>query len=151
MQNNQTAICVRNNDNEDMKNGSDDEAKNLKEKKMESLPDPLENIRNAQIRSKKLPPLCPFYSNKGELLRVVVTTSKINHKKFFSENFGSLSPSRNHVKMLNPPNIYANCLTEPSISKTEINFSNFEKDFFYEPEYESLVYQTDEIFCQKEK
>ena len=149
--NNKTVVSIRNNENENMKNESEDDPEKLVDNKIESVPDSLENIRNPKIRSKKLPPLCPFYSNKGELLRVVVTTSKINHKKFFSENFGSLSPSRNHVKMLNPPNIYANCLTEPSISKTEINFSNFEKDFFYEPEYESLVYQTDEIFCQKEK
>ena len=26
----------------------------------------LDDIRNAQIRSKKLPPLCPFYNEKGE-------------------------------------------------------------------------------------
>ena len=151
-QNNQTAICVRNNENEDMKNGSDDEAKNLKDKKMESLPDPLENIRNAQIRSKKLPPLCPFYSNKGELLRYVVMTSKINHKKFFSEDQSYFSPSHKNINMRN--SLYMNTsstITEPTVPKTEIDFSDFEKDFFYENEYETLSYNTNEIFCQKGK
>ena len=32
----------------------------------------LDDIRNAQIRSKKLPPLCPFYNEKGELVPSVV-------------------------------------------------------------------------------
>ena len=50
----------------------------------------LSDIRNAQTRSKKLPPLCPFYNHKGELIRTVVNTSKIN-RKYLIKDQGNLS------------------------------------------------------------
>ena len=37
---------------------------------------PLSEIRKLQFRSKKLPPLCPFYDKRGDLLPEVVFTSK---------------------------------------------------------------------------
>ena len=56
------------------------------EKKIDYSQFPLSNIRNIQIRSKKLPPLCPFYNEKGELLREVVKSSKAKTEtNFYTE------------------------------------------------------------------
>ena len=49
-------------------------------------PNLLDNIRNAQIRSKKLPPLCPFYNDKGELVPSVVKTSRVYNRYDFDNN-----------------------------------------------------------------
>ena len=45
----------------------------------------LDDIRNAQIRSKKLPPLCPFYNEKGELVPSVVKTSRVYNRYNFDQ------------------------------------------------------------------
>ena len=45
---------------------------------------PLSIIRKPHIRSKKLPPLCPFFSQGGELLPQVVSTSKLYSSSNFS-------------------------------------------------------------------
>ena len=45
----------------------------------------LDDIRNAQIRSKKLPPLCPFYNEKGELVPSVVKTSRVYNRYTFDK------------------------------------------------------------------
>ena len=57
-----------NNDNNNTKN--EEEEKNIYNKLS------LTEIRKHQVRSKKLPPLCPFYNKKGELLPEVVSTAK---------------------------------------------------------------------------
>ena len=61
----------------------------------------LTGIRKLQIRSKKLPPLCPFYNKKGELLPHVVSTSKalsnieVDSKINLSKSFGKNYPNSN--------------------------------------------------------
>ena len=51
----------------------------------------LDNIRNAQIRSKKLPPLCPFYNDKGELVPSVVKTSRVYSSYNFDNDLTSVT------------------------------------------------------------
>ena len=80
------AVAIKRRENE--KNFIEGEESQKKSNSIDKLVLPLNNIRNAQIRSKKLPPLCPFYSNKGELLRSVVTTSKILNKQYLTDDFG---------------------------------------------------------------
>ena len=106
----------------------------------------LEKIRNMKIRSKNLPPLCPFYNKKGELLRQVVMTSKISHKKFFYEDYKSLSPK--NIRLTKKLEFMKK---EKLKNSLVINFDNFENDYFYEPEYSSLTYQEAQIFGKKEK
>ena len=69
-------IAIRKKENE--KNNRDFDENKIKSQSSEKYLVPLNDIRNSQNRSKKLPPLCPFYSNKGELLRSVVTTMNKN-------------------------------------------------------------------------
>ena len=106
---------------------------------------PLGQIRNAQIRSKKLPPLCPFYNKRGELIRAVVATSKINNKHYLEEEFWDISPKHKKTKILKHHK------TMNNTNAFHINFDNFQKDFFYEPEYSTLNYEESEIFGKKEK
>ena len=120
----------------------------------------LSNIRKAHERSKKLPPLCPFYSRKGELLPEVVSTSKvscrnmsqtegnyninINSSNYFGilsnrSYFGSFSPI--NIKKGNNFNFYKN---------VEINFEDFQKEILFESKYNSLKYDISEIYGHKD-
>ena len=85
------AVAIKRRENE--KNFIDREESDKKSNSIDKLVLPLNNIRNAQIRSKKLPPLCPFYSNKGELLRSVVKTSKLFNKQYLNDDILMSSPS----------------------------------------------------------
>ena len=114
---------------------------------LDKLKLPLNDIRNAQIRSKKLPPLCPFYSNKGELLRSVVTTSKIFNKQYLTDN-KMVSPQKK-IKLLKI-NIKKKGDSSPLYQTSTINFDDFQNDYFYEPEYSSLTYKDFEIFGKKD-
>ena len=78
---------------------------------------PLSNIRKPHIRSIKLPPLCPFYSQKGDLLPEVITTSKIYSRNTIqtdnyydmnvsiSSNSLGKNPKKRRLGMLSPLNI----------------------------------------------
>ena len=138
-------IAIRKKENE--KNNIDFEENKIKSHSNEKYLVPLNDIRNSQYRSKKLPPLCPFYSNKGELLRSVVTTSKIYNRQFLNDNI-SISPKK-AIKILK---IRCNSITEntPGTQPIKINFDDFQNDFFYEPEHSSLVYKDSDIFDKKE-
>ena len=138
-------IAIRKKENE--KNNRDFDENKIKSQSSEKYLVPLNDIRNSQNRSKKLPPLCPFYSNKGELLRSVVTTSKIYNRQFLNDN-ASISPKK-AIKILK---IKCNSTTEntPGTQPVKINFDDFQNDFFYEPEYSSLVYKDSDIFNKRE-
>ena len=119
----------------------------------------LSNIRNPHIRSKKLPPLCPFYSPRGELLPEVVVTSKLNNKNIaqtegnydinvssnslgkFSERKFSRFSSPINLKKIDHSNFY---------KILEINYDEFQKEILYEPKYDLLKYDSSEIFGHKE-
>ena len=129
------------------------------EKKIDYSQFPLSNIRNIQIRSKKLPPLCPFYNEKGELLREVVKSSKAKTEtNFYTEgnikiSFGSTTsykflPSSSPLKTLNQ---YMDSYKKSNITGNyEINFDEFEKEILYESKFKALKYNNADIFGHKE-
>ena len=78
------AVAIKKKENE--KNYIDGEDNKIKSQSIDKFALPLNDIRNAQNRSKRLPPLCPFYNNKGELLRSVVTTSKIFNRQYLNDD-----------------------------------------------------------------
>ena len=142
---NMQAIAIMRKENE--KNNIESEENQNNSDIIEKIQMPLSDIRNAQIRSKKLPPLCPFYSNKGELLRSVVTTSKIFNKQYLTDDIKSTSPGKIRILKLNLKQADTNIThTVPST----INFDDFQTDYFYEPEYSSLSYKDYEIFRKKD-
>ena len=114
---------------------------------------PLTSIRKLQVRSKKLPPLCPFYNKKGELLPEVVSTAKafnnmesdskfnmsnISLGLFPNFNWHFLTPmNKNKIKNIN---LYENI---------EINFDDFQKEVLFENKYDSLKYNYSDIFGRK--
>ena len=53
----------------------------LKEEKKDSIFSPLNNIRSLKLRSKKLPPLCPLYNQKG-----ILRSGLVSPKREFSRN-----------------------------------------------------------------
>ena len=107
---------------------------------------PLNAIRHAQIRSKKLPPLCPFYNDKGELVRSVIVSSKIQNKYMKSIMEDNLFKKIKLIKIGSKPRGES----IPGLNSVDINFDQFQFDYFYEPEYSSLVYQNSHIFGKKE-
>jgi hypothetical protein len=106
-----------------------------------------DNIRNAQIRSKKLPPLCPFYNEKGELVPSVVKTSKIYNSYNFESDNNNTIPGRKTKKILKKIEL-KNYLDENS--KTD--FDQIENDYFNfnDINYDKLNYSEKMIFGKKE-
>ena len=105
----------------------------------------LSTIRNTQTRSKNLPPLCPFYNEKGELLRSVVATSKVYSKRLFNEEDRSVSPKNIKLRKY-----LSHHVTKDLLKTFSINFNNFQNDYFYEQEYDSLNYNDSAIFGKRE-
>ena len=121
----------------------------------------LSNIRNPHIRSKKLPPLCPFFSQKGELLPEVVFSSNINSRNniktegsydinisFSSNSLGKYSTrklsgfkSPTKLKKIDHSNFF---------KILEINFDEFQKEILNEPKYNLLKYDNVDIFGHKD-
>ncbi len=141
------AIAIRKKENE--KNHLEFEGNKKKSQSSEKYLIPLNDIRNAQNRSKKLPPLCPFYSKKGELLRSVVTTSKIYNRQFLNDNNTIRSSPKNTIKIVKIK-FNSNGEGGPGTQPIVINYDDFQNDFFYEPEYSSLIFKDSEIFGKKE-
>ena len=120
---------------------------------------PLSSIRNIQTRSKKLPPLCPLYNGRGELLPSVIKSSKILAQKLinFDDN-NNLNYSLGFTKMGATQN-KRKIKTKIEIKKIKYNKScdfDFKLDYdekenrqFNEPEYDNLKYEESKIFGQK--
>ena len=126
------------------------------------------NIRQLQIRSSKLPPLCPFYDDKGKLIPSVILTSKINIKKLLYQGNNNINNSMSMTKnsSMDKLNSYFGKSLKliKSIKKTNLASAdcsnnsvdsnlndNFEKDIFIDPEYSVLTYNENEIFGKKEE
>ena len=132
-------------DEEKGQNKNDEEEKNLITK------NPLTQIRKLQVRSKKLPPLCPFYNKKGELLPEVVSTAKALNNlesdlKFNLSGFAKVFPNLNFLTPMNKSkmkniNLYQNI---------EINFDDFQKEVLFENKYDSLEYNYSDIYNKKD-
>ena len=143
------AIAIRKKENE--KNHIDIEQEETQNKSLsiDKYLMPLSDIRNAQSRSKKLPPLCPFYNNRGELLRSVVTTSKLINNHYLNDDFIiSTRPKINAIKIKNKNSGVRE--NSPGLNYIDLNFDDFQNDFFYEEEYSSHVFRDSEIFGKKE-
>ena len=112
---------------------------------------PLNEIRNIKIKSKKLPPLCPLYNSKGELIPTAIKSSKILFKKVDYSNF----LNRNNLE-LGFPRSGKPVLKKMEIKKLKYNRScdfniqikldDLENYYFKTPEYEYLTYDEKEIF-----
>ena len=137
-----------NNDNNDIKNEEEEEEKNIYNKLS------LTEIRKHQVRSTKLPPLCPFYNKKGDLLPEVVSTAKAFNNmeadsKFnlYNTNLGKMFPSFNwhfltpmNKSKIKNINLYENI---------EIKFEDFQKEVLYEKQYENLNFNYKDIYGRK--
>ena len=131
------------------------------EQKINNSIEPLSIIRKPHIRSKKLPPLCPFYSQRGKLLPEFVSSSKINSRNniltdgnydinisLSSNSLGKYS-KRGPMNSLSPSNLKK--INHDKFYKLlEINFDEFQKEILYEPKYNFLKYNNSEIFGHKE-
>ena len=114
----------------------------------------LTGIRKLQIRSKKLPPLCPFYNKKGELLPHVVSTSKalsnieVDSKINLSKSFGKNYPNSNwhfltpmNKDKIKHINLYEN---------VEVHFDEFQREVLYEKKYDTLNYNYSDIYGREQ-
>ena len=114
---------------------------------------PLTQIRKLQVRSKKLPPLCPFYNKKGELLPDVVSTSKALLTNYESDsifnltniNNGSNVPNWHFLTPMNKSKIKNINLYE----NIEIHYEEFQNEVLFEKKYETLKYNYSDIFNRK--
>ena len=125
----------------------------------------LHTIRKLQIRSPKLPPLCPFYDDKGKLVPSVIETSKIdiknslyqrvninnsmlakNSSEKMNKFFGKSLKFMQKIKRINLASV------DNSNNSIDSNLNdNFEKDIFIDSEYSGLKYDENEIFGKKEE
>ena len=122
---------------------------------------PLSNIRRLHIRSKRLPPLCPFFSSNGDLLPEVIATSKLHNRNIVqtessydtnitmsSKSLGKY-PIRRPLGHLTPINYKK--INNSNFNKIiDINFEEFQKEILFESKYESLKYDMSEIYGHKE-
>ena len=123
----------------------------------------ISDIRNLQIRSSKLPPLCPFYDDKGTLMPSVISTSKINvrnliYKKCYNtSNIFLKNPSQEKIFCnthynFGPKSMKINNIKKSiDNSKEKIKMENFVSDIFHNPEFANLKYEESEIFGKKDK
>ena len=109
----------------------------------------LDDIRNAQIRSKKLPPLCPFYNEKGELVPSVVKTSRVYNRYNFDqiERMNTIDGrgTRRILKKISKKNGI-------NVINTIDNLEKIEKDYFNfnQVDYDKLKYDEKDIFGKKQ-
>ena len=114
-------------------------------------PNLLDDIRNAQIRSKKLPPLCPFYNEKGELVPSVVKTSRVYNRFSFdkNQNDNNMTLNGRRSRKILKKIFIKNDLDEKG---NENDFEKIETDYFNfnEVGYDKLHYNENQIFGKKE-
>ena len=118
---------------------------------LKKLLSPLNNIRNIKIKSKKLPPLCPLYNERGELIPSAIRSSKVLYKKIdYSDflnrmNFGLGLPIRGKpiLKKMEIKKLKYNKSCDFDL---KIRLDDLENNYFNKPEYEYLTYDENEIF-----
>ena len=117
------------------------------------------NIRKQNVRSEKIPRLCPFYSQSGDLLPKVVSTSKISTNTYLTESSYDLNFSRSNNCNKIPTKRPLYGMSQLNFSKKnysdyfkilEINFDEFQKEILYEEQYDNLKYENSKIFGHKE-
>lgn len=134
--------------------------KNFKIKKIK--PQPLCSIRKIQIRSKKLPPLCPLYNDRGELLPSIIKSSKVllSNYNYFDDNINNINLSQSCEKLINNNrqilktkklNIKKLKYNKSCEFDVKINLNEFENNNLNEPEYDKLIYDEKLIFGQRKQ
>jgi len=126
-------------------------------------PPKLSTIRNIHVRSKKLPPLCPFYNKRGDLMPEVVASSKVFSRNILQTDANINTNSSTKVTSSSlEPRSYRPLLRGGSplsrdkynninfMKNFEINFEEFQKEILYEENYSTLNYNYDEIFGHKD-
>ena len=131
-------------------NNGNEETKN----KNNILPFPISYIRNKKIRSQKLPPLCPFFNEKGQLDSSIVKSSKILIKRMICNN--SMKSICSMGKFESARNIFYNTKSLKKLKNNnscdfeiKLGYNKSENKFFNEPEYDNLKYDESKIFGQK--
>ena len=95
------------------------------------------SLRVVETRSKKLPPLCPFYNNHGELLRNVISSSKI-----FPTGFKT---NLNRSNLIDSLALFPLNIDQKNKQKKESFFDDFEGENS-KLDYNNLNYDEKEIF-----
>ena len=114
----------------------------------------INNIRAIKIRSKKLPPLCPLYDDRGTLLR-----SLINPKREFSKDIinnldimhnyqKSIEIKRNSTKIINYQKLKIKKISynKSFNSKITLNNQSFKIKNLNEATYNNLIYDESKIY-----
>ena len=137
---------------DDTQKNKDEESTEKKFSIFKKYLSPLNTIRNAKIKSKKLPPLCPLYNNQGELIPSVVSSSKIIFKKLDYTNF----LSRINFGLEDERNISRPIIRKIDFKKMKYNRScqfdlkikldDLDNNYFNKPEYGNVSYNENEIF-----
>ena len=118
---------------------------------------PLNSIRNIKIRSTKIPPLCPLYNDRGELIPSIIKTSKVLYSSII--NYNDDINSINHcssIEKIQKRKLGAIKFNMKKLRynksfnfEIKLNFDEYENNFFNEPEYDKLKYDEKKIFGQK--
>ena len=108
------------------------------------------SLRVVETRSKKLPPLCPFYNNHGELLRNVISSSKIfptgfktnlnksNANLYDSLALFPLSIDKNKNKK-NKESFFEDFECENCKEKIDYNLLNYDEKEIFEKNYFDFI------------
>ena len=108
------------------------------------------SLRVVETRSKKLPPLCPFYNNHGELLRNVISSSKIfptgfktnlnksNANLYDSLALFPLSIDKNKNKK-NKDNLFDDFECENCKEKVDYNLLKYDEKEIFEKNYFDFI------------
>ena len=139
---------------------NEENKENKENRQIEKSNNPLNSIRNIQTRSKKLPPLCPLYNGRGELVPSIIKSSKIFIHKLinYDDNINYLNCTLGFTRMGSTQNLHRS-QKKIEIKKLKYNKScdfDFKLDYdekenrnFNEPEYDKLKYEESKIFGQK--
>ena len=103
----------------------------------------LVGIRNAHIRSNKIPKLCPLYNKKGDLLPRVASLAKISFRSMKLNNLNTLNDYL--AKMP-----FKVGLRYRSLPKLDNAFNELQNDIF-NGEYQNFEYNYEDIFGNREK
>ena len=144
---------------------SGSEKNNDEENKVSPPKMSLSTIRNVHVRSKKLPPLCPFYNKRGDLLPDVIASSKVFNRNIIQTEVNintntnsstivtssSLEPKTFRPLLRGGSPLYRDKYNNINYMKNfEINFEEFQKEILYEEKYSTLNYNLSEIFGHKD-
>ena len=112
---------------------------------------PLNNIRNIKIKSNKLPPLCPLFDDKGDLIPSAIKSNKVIYKKIDYNVFlkginlglGFQKTGKPILKKLNIKKLKYN---QSCHFDLKIKLDDLENNYFNKPEYEYLTYDENVIY-----